>query len=45
MRLVSIVWNEKNSAGLLSATQDQVFPLDALGFADALSFLAAGEQV
>jgi 2-keto-4-pentenoate hydratase/2-oxohepta-3-ene-1,7-dioic acid hydratase in catechol pathway len=45
MRLVSFVWNEKSVVGLLSATQDQIFPLDALGFADALSFLAAGEQV
>jgi 2-keto-4-pentenoate hydratase/2-oxohepta-3-ene-1,7-dioic acid hydratase in catechol pathway len=45
MRLVSFVWNEKSAVGLLSATQDQVFPLDALGFSDALSFLASGEQV
>jgi 2-keto-4-pentenoate hydratase/2-oxohepta-3-ene-1,7-dioic acid hydratase in catechol pathway len=44
MRLVSFVWKEKNSVGLLSAAQDQIFPLDAFGFADALSFLAAGEQ-
>jgi 2-keto-4-pentenoate hydratase/2-oxohepta-3-ene-1,7-dioic acid hydratase in catechol pathway len=44
MRLISFSWNGKNSAGLLSTTQDQVFPLDALGFSDALSFLAAGEE-
>jgi 2-keto-4-pentenoate hydratase/2-oxohepta-3-ene-1,7-dioic acid hydratase in catechol pathway len=44
MRLVSFVWNGKSVAGLLTATQDQIFPLDAVGYGDALSFLAAGEQ-
>jgi 2-keto-4-pentenoate hydratase/2-oxohepta-3-ene-1,7-dioic acid hydratase in catechol pathway len=44
MRLVSFVWNEKSVAGLLTATQDHIFPLNAVGYGDALSFLAAGEQ-
>lgn len=44
MRLVSFAWNEKNVAGLLNATQDQVFPLDVIGYDDALSFLTAGES-
>jgi len=44
MRLVSFVWNEKKVAGLLTAARDQIFPLDAVGYGDALSFLAAGEQ-
>jgi 2-keto-4-pentenoate hydratase/2-oxohepta-3-ene-1,7-dioic acid hydratase in catechol pathway len=44
MRLVSFVWNEKSVAGLLTATNDEIFPLDAVGYGDALSFLAAGEQ-
>lgn len=44
MRLVSFVWNEKSTAGLLNTMQDRIFPLDAVGYRDALSFLAAGEQ-
>ncbi len=44
MRLVSFIRNEKSVAGLLNTTQDQIFPLDVIGYGDALSFLAAGEQ-
>jgi len=44
MRLVSFVWSEKGVAGLLTTAQDQIFPLDTIGYCDALSFLAAGEQ-
>ena len=44
MRLVSFMWNEKSVAGLLVATRDRIFPLDAVGHGDALSFLVAGEQ-
>jgi 2-keto-4-pentenoate hydratase/2-oxohepta-3-ene-1,7-dioic acid hydratase in catechol pathway len=44
MRLVSFVWNEKSVAGLLIATRGRIFPLDAVGYGDALSFLVAGEQ-
>jgi 2-keto-4-pentenoate hydratase/2-oxohepta-3-ene-1,7-dioic acid hydratase in catechol pathway len=44
MRLVSFVRDEKIVAGLLTAIQDHIFPLDAIGYSDALSFLAAGEQ-
>lgn len=44
MQLVSFVWNGKSFAGLLTATRDQIFPLDSVGYDDALSFLAAGEQ-
>lgn len=42
MRLVSFVWSEKGIAGLLTAAQDQIFPLDTIGYGDALSYLAAG---
>jgi 2-keto-4-pentenoate hydratase/2-oxohepta-3-ene-1,7-dioic acid hydratase in catechol pathway len=45
MRLVSFVWNKKSVAGLLTAAQDQIFPLDTIGYGDALSFLVAGEQL
>jgi len=45
MRLVSFVWREKSVAGLLNATQDQIFPLEEAGYSDALSFIAAGEHV
>lgn len=45
MRLVSFVWCEKSCAGLLNATQNQIFPLEEAGYSDALSFIAAGEHV
>jgi 2-keto-4-pentenoate hydratase/2-oxohepta-3-ene-1,7-dioic acid hydratase in catechol pathway len=44
MRLISFIRNEKSVAGLLNTTQDQIFPLDVIGYGDTLSFLAAGER-
>jgi 2-keto-4-pentenoate hydratase/2-oxohepta-3-ene-1,7-dioic acid hydratase in catechol pathway len=42
MRLISFIKNNKASAGVLSISQESVFPID--GYDDALTFLSAGEH-
>ena len=44
MRLVTLLLDGRQRAGLLSPSHQQVFLLDSLGYADALAFLNAGES-
>jgi 2-keto-4-pentenoate hydratase/2-oxohepta-3-ene-1,7-dioic acid hydratase in catechol pathway len=44
VRLVTYSHNGKSFAGLLSSSFRHIFPLDNLGYADALAFIVAGEN-
>jgi 2-keto-4-pentenoate hydratase/2-oxohepta-3-ene-1,7-dioic acid hydratase in catechol pathway len=44
VRLITYAEKGKNFAGLLSASFEYIFPLDNLGYTDALAFITAGED-